>query len=266
MKATALRVALKGRSSEAARLISNRSTPLIPDDFELGGKIVDKNAYRRPQTTLCHKHQSLILLLVCANYAPRSAYAQFTCDSCEVEIGAGATYDYWARTGSLVLPVTVTWSENRYEFGIFRFTDQQLLPLPGTRRERQMADPYWGASLSRLWQVFERGPVQGYFGFRLAARSESDVLSVTRWDFASQLGLRFRLADSRVIGEVTMRHWSNAGIQLPNHGQDFATVTFKVNSGLFGLGKGDQYAIDPSFNLNRPPVTDDPGWGRAALP
>jgi len=205
-------------------------------------------------------------LLVCAGYAPQSAYAQSVCESCEVSVGAGGTYHYWGTTGSLVLPVTVTWSDSRYEFGIFRFTDTQLLPLPGTHRARQMANPYWGASLSRRWQIFERGPVRGFFGFGLAGRTESDELSVTRWDFASQLGLRFRLPGNHVITEVTMRHWSNGGIKLPNHGQDFATVTIRLNSRLFGLGKEDQYAIDPSFNLHRPPVADDLGWERAALP
>jgi hypothetical protein len=40
-----------------------------------------------------------------------------------------------------------------------------------------------------------------------------------------------------VVGEVTMRHWSNGGIRLPNHGQDFATFTIRVNSGVFGLGR-----------------------------
>jgi hypothetical protein len=112
-----------------------------------------------------------------------------------------------------------------------------------------MAYPYWGASLSRRWQLFERGSVKGFVGFGLSAKTESDTLSVTRWDFASQLGLRFRLPGNRVIGEVTIRHWSNGGIRLPNHGQDFATLTFRLNSGLFGLGNVDRYPIDPSRTL-----------------
>jgi lipid A 3-O-deacylase PagL len=208
----------------------------------------------------------ILVLLGCAAYAPRAAYAQSGCESCEVSVGAGGTYHYWGTTGSLVLPVTVTWSENRYEFGVFRFTDQQLLPFPGTHRERQMANPYWGASLSRRWQIFERGPVRGYFGFGLAGRTEWDELSTTRWDFASQLGLRFPLPGERVIGEVTMRHWSNGGIKLPNHGQDFATLTIRLNSGIFRLGQENRYAIDPSFNLQRSPVGEDPDWERTALP
>jgi hypothetical protein len=191
-----------------------------------------------------------LVLLFSAGYAPRPADAQSLCEGCEVQIGLGGTYHYWGTTGSLVLPVTVTWSEDRYEFGVFRFTDQQLLALPGTHEEeRHMANPYWGASLSRRWQLFEQGPVKAFFGFGLAAKTESDTLSVTRWDFASQLGLRFRVPGDRVIGEVTMRHWSNGGIRLPNHGQDFATVTFHLNSGLFGVGRADQVPIDPSFNL-----------------
>jgi hypothetical protein len=184
-----------------------------------------------------------LVLLVCAGYPTRPADAQPFCESCEVQVGLGGTYHYWGATGSLVLPVSVTWSENRYEFGVFRFTNSQLLELPGTHRERHMAYPYWGASLSRRWQLFERGPVQGFFGFGVSAKTESDTLSVTRWDFASQLGLRFHLPGGRAVGEVTMRHWSNGGIRLPNHGQDFATLTIRLNSGLFGLGKADGYPI-----------------------
>jgi hypothetical protein len=194
----------------------------------------------------------LLVLLLSTGCAPGPAEAQSLCESCEVQVGLGGTYHYWGTTGSLVLPVTVTWSENRYEFGVFRFTTDQLLPLPGTHKEeRRMADPYWGASLSRRWQLFEQGPVKGFVGFGLSVKTESDDLSVTRWDFASQLGLRFRLPGNRVIGEVTMRHWSNGGLRLPNHGQDFATVTFHLNSGLFGVGRADQIQIDPSFNHDR---------------
>jgi hypothetical protein len=35
------------------------------------------------------------------------------------------------------------------------------------------------------------------------------------------------------VGELTLRHWSNGGIRLPNHGQDFATVMVRFNPGLF---------------------------------
>lgn len=122
----------------------------------------------------------------------------------------------------------MTWNDNRYELGAFRFTDQQLLPLPGTHRERLMANPYWGASLSRRWQLFDSGTVKGFFGFGVAGRTESDVLSTTRWDFASQLGLRIRLPGNRVVAEVTMRHWSNGG--------------------LFGVDKAERIPVDALLN------------------
>lgn len=208
----------------------------------------------------------VLLLLVCAACVPRPADAQSFCDSCQVQVGLGGTYHYWGETGSLVLPGSLTWSDNRYELAAFRFTDQQLLPLRGTHRERRMAGPYWGASLSRRWQIFERGPVQGSFGFGLAGRTESDELSITRWDFASQLRLRLRLPGNRVIAEVTMRHWSNGGIRLPNHGQDFATLTVRLNSGLFGIGKENHYAINPSSNREHLLAFNEFGLEGRALP
>ena len=190
----------------------------------------------------------MLALLLAAACAPRWVSGQSLCESCEVQVGLGGTFHYWGSTGSLVLPVSLTWSDNRYELAAFRFTDQQWLPFHGTHRERHMADPYWGLSLSRRWRLFDHGPLQGYFGFGLAGRSESDELSVTRWDFAEQLGVRFHLPGNRVIGEVTLRHWSNGGVRLPNHGQDFVTMTFKLNSGLFGIGRTDYQP----FRIDRP--------------
>src|SRR6266480_1685935 len=193
----------------------------------------------------------LALLLACAPCAPRSADAQSVCKSCEVQVGLGGTYHYWGTTGGVVLPVAVTWSESRYELQFVRVTTQQTLRESGSRNARLMADPYWGVSLSRRWQLFERGPVKGFFGFGMAGKTKSDALSTTRWDFASQLGLRFRLPGNRAMGELTMRHWSNGGIRLPNHGQDFATLTIRLNSGLFGVGETTRQPIDPTFNLEQ---------------
>jgi len=114
--------------------------------------------------------------------------------------------------------------------------------------------------------VFERGPVKGFVGFGLAAKTRSDALSVTRWDFASQLGLRFPLLRNRAIGEVTIRHWSNGGIRLPNHGQDFATLTVRLNSGLFGVGNTNEYPIDATFSLDRALAANSPSYERELLP
>jgi hypothetical protein len=171
--------------------------------------------------------------------ASSPAEAQSLCESCEVQAGIGATYHFWGPTGGVVLPVTLTWSDSRYELGLFRVATTQLLEDRHYREPRVLADPYWGMSLSRRWRFIERGPLSGFVGFGLAAKTESDQLSATRLDFASQLGVRFRLPGDRVIGEVTLRHWSNAGIRLPNHGQDFATLTFRLNSDLVGVPSAD---------------------------
>ena len=208
----------------------------------------------------------LLLLLVGAAHTPRSADAQSLCESCEVQVGLGGTYHFWGTTGGVVLPVMVTWSENRYELGFVRVTTQQTLQESRSRNTRRMADPYWGVSLSRRWQLFERGPIKGFFGFGLAGKTKSDELSTTRWDFASQLGVRFRLPGNRVTGELTMRHWSNGGIRLPNHGQDFATLTINLNSGLFGVSKADQFPVDPTFDVSRSLAANNSGSEKELLP
>src|ERR1700733_3656140 len=40
-----------------ASLVPDRSISLLPNDFELRSKVVDKDAHRRSQTPLCHEHQ-----------------------------------------------------------------------------------------------------------------------------------------------------------------------------------------------------------------
>ena len=183
-----------------------------------------------------------LALLVTAGFAPRFANAASLCETCELQVGIGDTYHFWGTTDGVVLPITLNWSDSRYELGLFRISTRQVLYDAHSPYGRLMADPYWGLSLSRRWRIFTRGPVRGFFGFGLAAKTESDQLSSTRLDFASQLGVRFPFPGNRVFGELTFRHWSNGGIRLPNHGQDFVTFTVSVNSGLFGVNRADQIA------------------------
>jgi hypothetical protein len=206
----------------------------------------------------------LVLAAVGAG-ASRRTEAQSICESCEVQAGLGATYHFWGPTGGVVLPVTVNWSDARYELGFFRVATTQLLADHAYREPRVMADPYWGMSLSRRWYVIERGPVRGFVGLGLAAKTESDQLSATRLDFAEQVGVRFRLRGDRVVGELTVRHWSNAGIRLPNHGQDFATLTFRLNSGWFGVPEADVIPIDPTFALARTRLPAGAAVGTASV-
>ena len=115
-------------------------------------RLCDLQGHRWPTQVPCGPltRTALLIKIGClcligsAAYAPQLVDAQSVCESCEVQIGVGETYHYWATTGSLVLPVSVTWSDNRYELAAFRFTDQQLLPYPGTHRERLMAESVLG--------------------------------------------------------------------------------------------------------------------------
>jgi hypothetical protein len=182
-----------------------------------------------------------LALLTMAGYAPGLANAQSLCESCEVQLGLGGTYHFWGTTGGVVLPVSVNWSGGRYELGLFRIsTPQVLYDTKHPNGGLLLAHPYWGMSLSRRWHLIERGPVNVFAGLGVAARTESDELSVTRLDFASQLGMRFRFPGNRAVAELTMRHWPNGGIRLPNRGQDFATLTVRLNWGDFGVDRADQ--------------------------
>ena len=204
-------------------------------------------------------HGAALALLLIGAYAPRLASAESLCESCELQIGIGDTYHFWGTTGGVVLPIVLNWSDSRYEFGFFRLSSRQILYDAHSPYGRLMADPYWGVSLSRRWRIFTRGPVKGFFGFGIAAKTESDQLSVTRLDFASQLGVRFPLPGNRVIGELTFRHWSNGGIRLPNHGQDFVTLTIRLNLGLVGIDTRDQVPVDRVVNLKGALTADRAG-------
>ena len=185
-----------------------------------------------------------IALLFAVGCVPRLVSAEaIWCESCEVQLGIGDTYHFWGTTGGVVLPVTLNWSEGRYEFGLFRMSTRQILYDAHYRYGRLMADPYWGLSLSRRWRLFDRGPVRGFFGFGISAKTESDQLSITRLDFASQLGVRFPLPFDHAVGELTFRHWSNGGIRLPNHGQDFVTLTVRITPGLIGSQSSEQIPL-----------------------
>ena len=201
----------------------------------------------RPVRSECGVHSRFAVafaLLVLIAWAPRVTEAQSWCETCEVQVGLGGTYHYWGTTGGVVLAITMNWDDSRWELGFFRVTTQQVLYDSHNPDGRIMADPFWGASLSRRWRLYEHGPVRLFVGFGLAAKTESDQLSSTRLDFAEQLGVRFRFPGNHVIAELTMRHWSNGGIRLPNHGHDFATLTFKLNTGRFGTDKAERIPVE----------------------
>ncbi len=63
-----------------------------------------------------------------------------------------------------------------------------------------------------------------------------------------------------------MRHWSNGGVRLPNHGQEFATLAVRLNSALFGVGETNRHPLDPTFSLDRALAANSSGYEREDLP
>jgi hypothetical protein len=72
-------------------------------------------------------HGAAMALLLITGYTTRLASAAPLCESCELQIGIGETYHFWGATGGLVIPITLNWSDNRYEIGLFRVSRRQIL-------------------------------------------------------------------------------------------------------------------------------------------
>ena len=152
------------------------------------------------------------------------------CEGCEFQLGVGGTYHSFEGTRGTVIPLTMTWDRSRWELGVFRFATAQLSADNSEHTDQLIAHPYWGASLSRRFHFFERGPVRAFFGFGVSYKTEQDILSVTHWNFASQLGLRLQAPGLPAIFEISARHWSNGGVETPNRGQDFAMLTVRFDN------------------------------------
>lgn len=163
-----------------------------------------------------------------AAYVRPERSSRWICSSCEFRVGVGGTYHSFENTGGVVIPMTVTWDRNRWEFGVFHFGEQTSQDN-ADHVERLVARPYWGASLSRRFAFYERGPLRAVFGFGVSYRTEQDVLSATHWNFSSQLGLRVKVPQFPASLELSMRHWSNGGVRTPNRGQDFTILSVRFD-------------------------------------
>jgi hypothetical protein len=179
---------------------------------------------------------ALALIVLAASNA-HAVDAPFICGDCQLQIGVGGTYHFWSSTGGLVVPVTLDLDHNRYELGLFRMANRQSFYDSHIHAQRETAEPYWGFSASRRWQLIGRPSWKLFFGFGASYKTEADELSASRLNFASQLGLRVALNGQASFVELCIRHWSNAGLKLPNRGQDFATVTFVFSPGRPGRGQ-----------------------------
>jgi hypothetical protein len=177
---------------------------------------------------------AILLLAVFLIFASASGMASGVgrersfCDDCEFQIGMGGTYHSFESTGGDVVPLTMTWEGGRWELGVFHFSEQ-VSADNDENVERLVARPYWGASISRRFRLYERGPLRAVFGFGLSYRTETDVLSATNWNFASQLGLQYQSPEFPATFELSARHWSNGGVRTPNRGQDFTILMIRFD-------------------------------------
>ncbi len=147
------------------------------------------------------------------------------CAECNLLVGAGVTYKFWSLTDSAVVPIELELADSRWELGAFRMTSGQVLDEPATHpHTRYAALPYWGFSAMRRWRVFHGSWGKLYLGVGGNYRTEADLLVATKWDFAYLIAYRFDLGSERTFVELSIRHWSNAWLRLPDRGQNFMTV------------------------------------------
>jgi hypothetical protein len=163
-----------------------------------------------------------------AGCAPRVSVADglpLPCGQCNLLVGVGTTYFDFGLTHGLVLPITLELDQSRWELGAFRFANDQKLDKLHGPIDGRAADPYWGFTAMRRWQVLHRGWGRIYLGFGANYRNETDYLEVSRWNFAYLIAARFDVGVHGTALELGFRHWSDAWIRRPNRGQDFATVS-----------------------------------------
>jgi hypothetical protein len=141
-------------------------------------------------------------------------------------LGYGRTFNFYYMLSGAVVPATLTWSCDRYELGVFWFhsQDQNVFGVPIVVARKDLA-----TSLSRRWYLHRWDETGVFIGLgasyrTLAGPSEGNALNGSHLNFAGQLGVRWTGGDHRPGLELSIRHFSNAGIVRPNKGQNFVDL------------------------------------------
>jgi hypothetical protein len=164
--------------------------------------------------------------------------------------GVGITFRSKQITGKLV-PASVTWKDDRYEFFLAYFRDQETpgLTYQGYPAHVGLAPPLWAASLSRRFNFIDRPQLKAFAGVGVAyldtdpcdtAAEANDLTPVldanervyhgcnkldgSRLNYALQLGVRLYSRDHSQGVELVYRHISDAGMTNGNRGEDFLTA------------------------------------------
>ncbi|HXC08395.1 MAG TPA: hypothetical protein VNV61_05660 [Steroidobacteraceae bacterium] len=171
----------------------------------------------------------LICLTTLAAYAPATCSADGLlglCKQCDLLVGGGTTFAHDSSTGGLPLTAALELDESRWELGAFRFATAQRVPISDVPRSYRAANPYWGFTAMRRWQVLHRGWGRLYLGFGANYRTEIDYLEATNWNFAYLLATRFDLGTHGNGLELGVRHWSDAWIRPGNRGENILTLSY----------------------------------------
>src|SRR5690348_1782730 len=139
---------------------------------------VKKNGKKGRVGALLFMAAFLIFASVSGMAASQNRERPSFCGECEFQIGMGSTYHSFESTGGEVIPITLTWGGGRWELGVFHFSEQ--ISADNDEAGLVVAHPYWGASVSRRFELFERGPLRALFGFGLSYRTETDLLKIGR--------------------------------------------------------------------------------------
>jgi hypothetical protein len=172
-----------------------------------------------------------VLAAACLALAGTGARADDFCATCEVQLGFGATYHWVGYSHGLVVPIALNFDHDRWEVAAFRFTKGQDFYDSTFGVDIHFANPYWGFSVSRRVEIFPQPHWSFIVGLGGSYKTEEDRLSSSLWNFAESAGLRITPKAGLSI-ELIGRHFSNGGLKLPNHGQDFATLMVSVYPGL----------------------------------
>ncbi|HTX24543.1 MAG TPA: acyloxyacyl hydrolase [Steroidobacteraceae bacterium] len=161
-----------------------------------------------------------------ADSAPAYSWTPWNpCPHCDLLVGAGTTYGFFKWTDGFVLPALLEIDDSRWELGAFRIATAQYLkedpPFPASLRS---ANPEWGFTAMRRWQVLHRSWGKLYLGFGASYKTESDWLDAS-WNFAYLIGARFEVGSGSIL-ELSVRHWSNAWFRAPNRGENLVVLTF----------------------------------------
>ena len=172
---------------------------------------------------------AIVISLACGSRAVRADEAPYSwtpwnpCPGCDLLVGVGTTFRFFAWTDGIVLPVTLEIDDSRWEVGAFRFaTPQYLEEEPEFAASVRSANPQWAFDGLRRWQILRRPWGKLYLGFGGSYKMENDLLD-SRWNFAYLAAIRHPLPGGSIL-ELSVRHWSNAWFRAPNRGITFVML------------------------------------------